>query len=279
MKFKLPKPINDTQRTFSELCEKGGGVKGGPARTKVQALSKESGQQLNKLAEAEVTEHFKELSNRNPWHLCFAIGLCWGHLAKFEIEFTDAATRVLEDFNDGDLKIARKFHYERGAQPIEDSLRGGYTLFQKVPLPPELPIDLTRLGRAQERWLSPISHPSTRPKYINTWNATAMFMVALFHNPPLGNQLKTPEVSLPTGGPIDVALTILYQTHVLSRAPSGTMLNDGDFESGAVYENNALFAELLKGLEGWDLVDVHSGLYMLGTRLEQSDKWFEAGEF
>ena len=136
MKFKLPKPINDTQRTFAELCEKGGGVKGGPARTKVQALLKESGQQLNKLAEAEVAEHFKELSDRNPWHLCFAIGLCWGHLAKFEIDFTDAATRVLEDFNDGDLKIARKFHYERGAQPIEDLLRGGYTLFQKVPLPP-----------------------------------------------------------------------------------------------------------------------------------------------
>lgn len=106
-----------------------------------------------------------------------------------------------------------------------------------------------------------------------------MFMVALFQNPALGDQLKTPVVSLPTGGPIDAALSILHTVHVLNKAPAGTALNDGDFESGAVYENNALFAELLKGVDGWGLVDVHSGLYMLGTRLEQSDKWFDAGRF
>jgi len=279
MKFNLPKPINDTQRRFAELCAKGGGVRGGPLRAKVQHLVRDDGKELNKLAEAEVGDQFALFGDRNPWHVCFAIGLCWGHLAALTADFTDAATRLLADWNDDDLRTARSFHYERGPQPIEDSLRGAHILFSKVVLPPELPTDLARLARAQERWLSPISHPASRPKYINTWNATAMFMVALFANPSLGDQLTTNVVALPTGGPIDAALSLLHTTHVIMRPPAGKALNDGDFESGAVYENNALFSEFRRGLDDWDLVDVHSGLYMLGTRLPQSDSWFKIGGF
>jgi hypothetical protein len=278
-KFSLPKPINDTQRRFADLCDKGGGTKGGPARTQVQRLLRESGKNLNAIAEKEVAEHFAALPDINPWHLCFAIGLSWGHLAVLDIAFAEVATRLLADWNDADLKLARKFHHERGPDPIEASLRGAYQLFEKVILPKELPTTLERLGRAQERWMSPISHPATRPKYINTWNATAMFMVALFANPSLGDQLITSAVSLPTGGPIDQALGLLHSTHFLSRAPAGKALNDGDFESGAVYENNALFVDVLQGLDDWDLIDVHSGLYMLGTRLPASDHWFVPGSF
>jgi hypothetical protein len=57
MKAPISKPVNDTQRAFNELCEKGGGVKGGPARGKVLALLKESGQSLNKMATSEMTSH------------------------------------------------------------------------------------------------------------------------------------------------------------------------------------------------------------------------------
>ena len=46
----FPKSVNETQRVFKDLCEKGGGPKGGPARGKVQQLLKESGQALNELA-------------------------------------------------------------------------------------------------------------------------------------------------------------------------------------------------------------------------------------
>src|SRR3954466_15640755 len=152
----FPKPVNDTQRVFKDLCEKGGGPKGGPARIKVQQLLKESGQALNEVAYREVAEHIKELANTSPWHICFAIGLSWGHLAQFDVEFTRVATRVLETWNDDDLKIARQFHYERGPDPIEDSLRGGHMLFTKVKLPGTLPDDFIRLRASEERWLSPI---------------------------------------------------------------------------------------------------------------------------
>ena len=43
-------------------------------------------------------------------------------------------------------------------------------------------------------------------------------------------------------------------------------LDDADFELGALYENKALLAEVRKGRSDWSLLDVHSGLYMLGTR-------------
>lgn len=38
------------------------------------------------------------------------------------------------------------------------------------------------------------------------------------------------------------------------------------FEPGVLYENNALFADVRSGRSEWSLVDVHSGLYMFGTR-------------
>jgi hypothetical protein len=267
----LPKPINDTQRRFKELCEKGGGPKGGPARGKVQQLLKESGQALNNLAYKEVAIHLKELATTNPWHICFAIGLSWGHLAEFDLEFTRVSTRLLRDWNDDDLKLARKFHYERGPGPIEDSLRGGHILFSKVILPEGLPDSLNRLRAAEDRWLSPILSKD-RPRYIGSWNATAMFMVALFAQPTLAATLIEPRVMLPPGGPIYNALSLLHRVHFLTRSPAGSELDDEAFEPGALFENNALFVEILKGQAGWSLLDVHSGLYLLGTRDTRSDK-------
>jgi hypothetical protein len=266
----FPKPVNDTQRIFKGLCEKGGGQKGGPARIKVQQLLKESGQALNELAYKEVAEHIKELPSTSPWHICFAIGLSWGHLAQFDVEFTRVATRLIENWNDDDLKIARQFHYERGPDPIEDSLRGGHVLFSKVKLPEALPDGFTRLRASEDRWLSPILSKE-RPRYIGSWNATAMFMVALFAQPSLAATLVEPRVMLPPGGPIYNALALLHRVHFLAKKPDGSELDDEAFEPGAIYTNNALFVDILKGLSGWSLVDVHSGLYMLGTRDPRSE--------
>lgn len=269
----LPKPINGTQEQFHKLCELGGGQKGGPARPKVQQLLKESGQSLNMMAYSETAEHLKEHSKFNPWHVCFAIGLSWGHLAKLDLEFTGAAVRCLENWNDDDLALAKSFHVERGPEPIEHSLIGGYTLFQKVKLPDGLPDNLIQIGRAQERWFSPIQSKD-RPRYIGSWNATAMFMVALFAQPHLAKTLTEPVVSLPPGGPIFMALHLLYRTHVLNSPPAGSELDDEAFEPASIFLNNSLFAEIRKGLEGWSLIDVHSGLYMLGTRYLPSKNWF-----
>jgi len=268
----FPKPINDAQEQFRELCEKGGGQKGGPPRREVQKLLREAGQKLNQFGFEEVSEHLNALPKHNPWHVCFAVGLSWGHLAKLDLTFTEAAANTLADWNASDLKTACSFHMERGPQPIHDSLSGGHQLFQLVKLPDGLPSDLKSIARAEERWLTPILSPS-RPKYIGSWNATAMFMVALFAQPQLAATMKDRVVMLPPGGPIFAALRLLHQAHVLPHPPAGSQLDDEAFEPGAIYENNATMEELLQGLPDWSMVDVHSGLYMLGTRYPLSNQW------
>ncbi len=259
-------PTNSTQVEFNKLCKLGGGVRGGPVRTKVCELLRSSGQDLNQYAYSETARHMAEYGNTNPWFVCFAIGLSWGHLAKFEIEFTGTVVSLLTSWNDEDLRFARRFGLERGPEPIEQSLRGAHILFSRVTLPSELPDALERLSRAQDRWLTPILNPSERPPYIGSWNATAMFMVALFAQPALAHTLIRPPPILPPGGPTFRGLQLLHQAGILRRAPAGSELDDADFEPGALYENNDLLAEVRKGRSDWSLVDVHSGLYMLGTR-------------
>jgi hypothetical protein len=96
--------------------------------------------------------------------------------------------------------------------------------------------------------------------------ATAMFMIALFAQPSLARTLMEPGPVLPSGGPTFRGLQLLHQAAILPRPPAGTELDDASFEPGVLYENNGLFSELRRGRSDWSLVDVHSGLYMLGTR-------------
>lgn len=271
----IPKPINDTQRRYNRLCELGGGRGGGPARTKVEALLRESGQALNRIAHEEITKHLAAHPGENPWHVCFAVGLSWGHLARLDLEFTAAAVRLLSNWNDDDLRIARRFHNERGPDPIEQSLIGGHMLFGRVTLPPALPGTLTQYRAAQDRWQRRVI--ADRPRYIGSWNTTAMFMVALFSDTELAAQLTTPTVLLPPGGPIFAGLALLHRANVLSDPPSGSQLDDEPVPLGVIFENNVLFEKLHRGQSGWNLLDVHSGVYMLGTRLAESDGWFSLG--
>ncbi len=275
MKAYLANPVNDTQREFVKLCQQGGGKNGGPIASKVLDLIRSSGRRLNALAYKEMAEHFAAYPTANSWHVCFALGLCWGHLAKQDVEFTGHVVGALSEWNDDDLSAACSFHLERGPDPIRQSLAGAHILFSKVLLPPPpLPFSLDRLGRAQERWLTPILNPAERPPYIGSWNATAMFMMALFAQPELAMTQRTQEPILPPGGPIFNGLKILHQAGVLACAPSGSELDDEAFEPGALYENNQLLVDLLNGLkEEWCLVDVHSGVYMLGTRHPHSNSW------
>lgn len=270
----FPAPINDAQKAFRELCEKGGGPHGGPPRGKVQELLHEAGMSLNEFAYTEVAEHLSALSDHNPWHVCFAIGLSWGHLAQLDLTFTEAAVNCLAHWNATDLATACSFHLERGPQPIHDSLSGAYQLFQTVKLPDGLPDDLVKIGRAQERWLTPILSPQ-RPKYIGSWNATAMFMVALFAQPKLAQTMTESTFMLPPGGPIFNGLKLLRKAHVLTSDPAGSELDDEAFEPGAIYLNNNLMAGLIPGHADWSMLDVHSGIYILGTRHPMSNQWIK----
>lgn len=227
------------------------------------------------MAYNEITSHLKEFPEANPWHVCFAVALGWGHLAKIDMDFTGAAISVLENLDTDALKDASQFHLERGPLPIEQSLRGGYLMFQKVRLPDSLPDALPDFGRAQQRWMVPLVSPSEqRPKYIGSWNATAMFMVGLFSKPKIAAECVNAEhVALPPNGPIFAALKYLHSAKVLGKPPAGSDLDDGLWEPGVIYENNGLMAELLQGRAGWSMVDLHSGLYMLGTRYSLSSHW------
>lgn len=269
----MAKPINDTQREFEKLCQLGGGASGGPALGKVLDLLRASGQRLNAWAYTAMAEQMAEFSSANPWHVCFAMGLSWGHLAKLDIEFTRHVVSTLSDWNDDDLSAACSYFMERGPEPIRQSLVGGHTLFEKVALPLELPESLDRLDAAQNRWLSPVLHPKDRPKYIGSWNSTAMFMAALFAKPALAKSQRSHKPLLPPGGPVLTGLKMLHAANVLKTAPEGSELDDQSFEPGALYVNNSLLTELCALREDWCLLDVHSGIYMLGTRHPHSAAW------
>ncbi|MBB4201034.1 hypothetical protein GGD83_004864 [Rhodoblastus sphagnicola] len=194
-------------------------------------------------------------------------------MAQLDVDFVDAATRALQDLNDNDLRVASGYHYERGPVPIEQSLRGGRQLFESVRLSKALPTTLAGLRQYQNAWMRPLTNRVTRPRYIGAWNATAMFMVVLFANPPLAATMVDNSVLLPPGGPISTALGILQKAGIV-RHPPAAKFDEGEVELGAIAEDNGLMTEVLTGLDGWSLIDGHSGLYMLGTRFPASNDWF-----
>ncbi len=265
-------PVNDMQREFQALCALGGGLNGGPARGKVLDLLRSSGQRLNVWAYQVMAKHLNAYPDANPWHVCFAVSLSWGHLAQLDLAFTGHVVDLLADWNDDDLAAARSFFLERGPLPIEQSLAGAYMLFQKVALPAALPSTLESLDRAQQRWLGHVL-TKDRPKYIGSWNATAMFMTALFAQPGLAATQRSQKPLLPPGGPVFAGLKMLYKAGLLSEAPAGSGLDDQAFEPGALYENNERLVELLVGRDDWCLTDVHSAVYLLGTRDPRSANW------
>jgi len=224
-----------------------------------------------------VTQRTKSRASSAEFGMCHSARLAnpfFRNAKRHQFKFA----KIVEELRILLLWNLRSYRGHRGVfkpflEPIAQSLTGAHILFGKVTLPDDLPSTLKQLERAQERWLSPILNPSERPPYIGAWNGTAMFMTVLFANPALAATHLSPPPMLPPGGPIYAGLMLLHRAGVLSLPPAGSELDDAAFEPGAIYENNGLFAELCKQRRDWSLIDVHSGVYMLGTRHPHSDKW------
>jgi hypothetical protein len=63
----MSKLVNETQRRFAELCAHGGGLKGGPVRSKVLELLRISGLPLNANAYAIAKEQFEVHADADAW--------------------------------------------------------------------------------------------------------------------------------------------------------------------------------------------------------------------
>jgi hypothetical protein len=240
----------------------------------VQLLLKEAGQSLNEFGFDETAGHLNHFADRNPWHVCFAVGLAWGHLAQGKLEMTEAVVEFLESGDGIWLDEAAKFCLERGPDALRRPLASVYEVFRTTRLPAQLPDTLDGLKSAQNRWLGRVLGPPRAP-YIGSWNSTAMFMVALFAQPALAATMKEPVFVLPPGGPIFTALRVLHTVHILNEAPDGNDLDDGGWEPGVLFNNNKLMQTLIPGPHDLNMIDLHSGLYMLGTKYPLADQWLQ----
>ena len=274
MKKLIASPVNEYQQRFNAICEEGGGPKNGPTRGKVQALLKDAGQALNAYAYSEIAAALSQLPDANPWHVCFAMGLCWGEMATIDETFFEAAVGAIEQWNDEDRKTARRFCTQKGRDLIEGSLRSAYGLFRDVTrFPEDLPQDLDALNKAQGRWFRSIE--KLQPSWIGPWNSTALFMVALFARPNLAATMTTIGPILPPGGPIHRALNLLHDAGT-TQLPAQSLEDDDRFSAlAAATADNGTMQDLLRGMSGCSMIDMHSGLYMIGTRDRRSANLFQ----
>jgi hypothetical protein len=269
----IGQPVNALQDVFNELCLKGGGQKGGPARTRVQQAIREYGQLLNSSAYDQMAEAFEWVPDANPWHVTFAMGLCWGTIAKHEQAFFVAAVGAIAEWNDRDRGEAVRYHLEKGADLLEGSLRSAYRLFEATPLPDTLPDTLENLGKRQDRWLRSVSE--INPAYIGPWNSLALFMCALFAQPDLAKTMRVARPLLPPGGPITKGLSLLHKAGIINAPPNTQDDDERAAAIGAAVEDNALMQDILRGLDDCSMVDIHTGIYLLGTGDRRSRKWLD----
>ena len=153
----MARPINETQRRFSVLCAHGGGAKGGPVKHKVLELLRATGQEVNRFAYTQTRQHFAAYATANPWHVCFAVGLAWGHLARLDVAFTGHVVDALTELNDQDLQAACRFHLERGPEPIRKSLLGAYSFLKRSCCPLPCPTIWSSCGRRSNAGFDPSS--------------------------------------------------------------------------------------------------------------------------
>lgn len=271
----ISSPLNECQRQFNELCKKGGGRNGGPARTRVQQLLRDEGKLLNESAYGEVSHALAVANGSNPWHVFFALGLCWGEMARFSDSYLVAAVGAIASWNDTDRAEAVKHHTQKGHELLEGSLRSASIIFDQIGSSMNaIPDSIEEHNKFQNRWFRRLN--TINPSYIGPWNATAPFMVALFARPDLAKTMKTLGPVLPSNGPIARALNLLHQVGVTNH-PAQSLEDDVRLSAlGGTSADNGTMQELIVGLADCSMIDMHSGLYMLGTRDPRSATYFDS---
>jgi hypothetical protein len=229
---------------------------------------------LNSNAYSEVASALNTGDECNPWHVFFALGLCWGEMARYSDRYLLAAVGAISSWNDADRGEATKHCTQKGHELLEGSLRSASVVFDQIGTAlSTIPETLEEHNKLQGRWFRRLN--ALNPSYIGPWNATALFMVALFARPTLAKTMRTLGPILPSGGPISRALNLLYQVGVTNHGAQ-SLEDDVRFSAlaGATADNGTM-QELIVGMGDCSMVDMHSGLYMLGSRDPRSDSYFQ----
>jgi hypothetical protein len=54
-------------------------------------LLAKAGKTLNEIVYTEMASQLATFPQYNPWHVCYAVAMGWGHLAQLEQAFTESA--------------------------------------------------------------------------------------------------------------------------------------------------------------------------------------------
>lgn len=265
MSLLISKPLNRIQRDWNALVHDASAENRKIGRSELHRLLITKSRPHTDFAINEMQSQLGELHKYNPWHVLYALGLAWGHFASLDIGFTSEAVEAIATGSPTATAAACKYHLERGPDGIERSLRGARQLFALVPPPATIPDNIRSLARLQQRFYGPSLRAETRPYGVGGWNATALILMALFARPDLADQLKSSDILMPPSGTISAALALLHRASLVSQRPLETLSEDA-FDAAATAANTVLMVEVVSGLTSGSIVEVHNGLWLLGTR-------------
>ena len=252
---------NKWKQRYNELC----GTSGKPPRSHVVELLCEAGRWFNEdVLETEVQATFEEFNSSNPWHLSFVVGVAWGQYAKKKTSFYEPALKWLSGRDENALSQAKTENKRSEADALGQCLRSGFRIFETMNLPDTIPTSLDELQQLQLKWIDRV--PKLGLPQIGDWNFSALFMVMLFDESSRWKQLMDTTILLPLGGPVGNFLHTLVADDVIDEGPWSKRAVEEKIDPGKLFLCQKVMEDLLGGREDRSLVDIHSGLYVMGAK-------------
>lgn len=202
----------------------------------------------------------------------FVAGIAWGRDAEDSREFVLSAVQAIKSSKPKDHKRAMRFALAGRHRRLENLLRAGrqIVLQERHPCPISA---IEELNEYQQRLFKALQLlPDVQG--IGNWNLGAMFFCAALSDPQWRVEMNKARPRLPMSAPIFHSMEQLYSLRVLSRQPNYNPWRPKDSSyPEALYSNNALLEELCQKLGTSRILDIHSGLYLLGTRNVDANSW------